>query len=586
MNAHLNQFQTGQIHFDGYKLLRQVAAADAGGVTWLTERGGKSFLLHVLPIERLLTPAETTPLITLRNHGSRSASAQRQMTLHDVRVQDGKAPLTAVVEAFPPLPGSATEWLTLPEWTARHGAATSAQLTPHLPALAQWLSELPGRQHGSLSPEQCWISGTQGTVSRVVVAAAGLAHAYQQVPELSAGTATWADVHGLGSVLYHWLTGKMPPPTDHALLRKDLAKAHSGDARTPDHWQRLIAANVDADPICHSSNVQEMVDALVNPAHAMTAETQPRVTVPKVSKDTLIKTVAVITVVMLSFLLLGQMSPERKAESTQTDPSIRVTPPAPQPPQFDPPTQPAVTEAPPPALSLPPTESHEKPALLPIPAPPLSSELAMKKPTPQPEKPKAHPPTSTVTEASHLPKNLSHYRPPPLEEKQPRQSAPAPKAPKNQEPTSSHVSAKAPSTSTESTAALPKIRIPYRPPSPPTAEEVPLASSPKSPASPIQKPKAEPEKENTVPKAIPIAKAQVVAENPSEVNRPRIVQALPLAEPLVKAVAKPKLAPLPDAEAKPVPAATPDEQDKPRELPPLSGFKRGPDKPLWVRPSI
>lgn len=544
MNALSPQFQAGQNHFGGYQLLRQVSTDAAGMVTWLAQRGAESFLLHILPIHRPLSENEKAPLVRQIHHGQQRGRRASQMTLRDVCVEDGQPPVTALVEAFPPRPEGETDWQQLTEWTALYGPATTAKVTPHLPLIARWLSELPTLRHGRLSPEQCWICGHEGNISAVALASAGLVDFQKQLPETGAAAIAWDDVAGLGHLLYHWLTGKTPPPSNHRQVLKDLGSAHSGEDRTPDHWQRLIASNVDADPLYRSPTVYEMVDALLHPVSASSIEEvtmhKPRV----VSKELLSKVASVVVVVILGFLMLGWLNNRPLSGDIAHEPQA----PLPAPPEFVPRPAPApeVTVVKPDPESRQPDPDKEKPALLPVPqrpTPPPVVIVAVAKPTPAPQAE-------------------------PLERKQPETA--------------------------KQTSILPKIRIPYRPPPPPTSIERRTSSNtPPQPVKIAAPPvaKAQPPTESAPPKAIPIAQALTVHETTPSVTHssPVVVQAVPVAERLVQAVPLPEEMPLPRSYNLDVPPAilTPPEAilERPLVIPPSAISPRGPDKPLWVRPS-
>ena len=617
MNTPFPQFQSGQIRFGGYQLLRQMMADAAGAVTWLAQCGKEIFLLHVLPIQRPLSDSEKVPLIDLINHGQRYGHVAHQMILHDVCVEDGQRPVTALVEAFPPLPEGATEWLTLVEWTARQGPATTAQVSPHLPALSRWLREAPAGRHGSLSPEQVWIAGVAGHIDTVAIAKLGLADLQKQLPEMRVTAAVWDDVSGLGHVLFLWLTGKTPTPQSHRDVLADLGNAHCGEKRIPNHWQRLIASNVDADSVYHSSSVTELVTALLQPLQISEAEPKSITTNP--TQDRVTKALSVFIVVLLSFMLLYGLN--RSQISEPFSESVAKTDPAPQPkaPDLKPRIIPAPEEAETDTAKAPPvlTHAHEKPALIKVPSQPKKEAVAQSNPSPQTVKPKAKPANGTATRslpdhtklAVNETKIRIPYRPP-LPPSQAEYS-PIKRQPLNSEPMPPKVAVaksspqpsaiKSTTEQIESKVALslpahekhtltkPKTSNPHSAPpgqSEPQSDLISPALNVKSVSRTAEKLQSAPEP--AMPKAVPIAKAFVVHDSaPVHLNpSPRIVLALPAAEPPVQAVPVHEEQLVPDKIQHAPAISTPNRRDQVRPLILPKGFvpPRGPDKPLWVRP--
>lgn len=571
MNALTPQFQAGQSHFGGYQLLRHLGTDAAGMMTWLSQRGAETFLLHVLPVARTLSDRERAPLIRLINHGRQYGRGACQMKLHDVSVEDGQPPVTALVEAFPPLPDGAVGWLPLMEWTQLYGPATAAQITPHLPGITRSLDKMPAGRYGRLSPGQCWIAGTEGSLCGVALAGAGMVDFHKQVPEMRSVSSACDDVQGLGHVLYHWLTGRTPPPSNHRQVLKDLSAAHSGEGRTPDHWQRLIACNVDADPTYRSPGVNEMVDALLHPVSAPAIEEPPPRGTPSAQHDLLPKIASVMVVVVLGFVLLGWLN--HRPFHSEVKSMLPQFPPQQKPPEFAPVPVPEVVKTNPGSLLPLPERNHGN---LSAPAVPHPVAVIPTKPEGAKEKSKApiHHEKSMVVQS----------------EKQVRPSG---------------------SAST--------IRIPYRPPSPQT--EAGLQTSP-SARHEVVPPAAE-AVPAPPPKALPVLKAVAVAEAATDLpipidETPVIVQAIPVMEAEVQAVpldevilpeSPPALVPLPPTYSLdfPPPMLMPEPPDfspsppvepepwewvrpirdwRPwRPLVPEPSVHRGPDKPLWVRPS-
>ncbi len=617
MNTPLPQFQSGQIRFGGYQLLRQMMADASGTVTWLAKRGTKIFLLHVLPIQRPLSDREKVPLIDLINHGQRHGHTAQQMVLHDVCVEDGQRPVTALVEAFPPLPEGATEWLTLAEWTARQGPATTAQISPHLPALSRWLRETPAGRHGNLSPEQLWIAGVEVHIDTVAIAKLGLADLQKQLPEMRATAAVWDDVSGLGHVLFLWLTGKTPTPQSHRDVVVELGSAHCGEKRIPNHWQRLIASNVDSDSAYHSASVTELVAALLQPLQI--SETEAKSITTKPTQDRVSKALSVFIVVLLSFVLLYGLN--RSQISEPFSKNVTKTEPAPQPkapdlkPRINPTSEVAETDT----VKAPPVLTHaqEKPVLFKVPSQQKKVAVAQSNPSPEIVKPRAKLANGTATRS--LPENSKlavnetkiriPYRPP-LPPSQ-AESSPVKRKPLNSEamPPKVAVAKSSPQPSaiksnTEQIESKVAISLPMRNkhtltklktsnphPAPPSQAEPQtdlMAPVLNVKSVPPAAEKIQPAPEPAVPKAVPIAKALVVHESfPVHLNpSPRIVLALPVAEPLVQAV--PVLEEqLASNTMQYAPAiSTPNRRDQVRPLILPKGFvpPRGLDKPLWVRP--
>ncbi len=328
MNPHSRHLQAGQTRFGGYRLLRPVESQASGIDSWLAEQHGGLFLLQVLPLTRSLTEAEKAPLHKLRHLGQRAGRAASRMTLRDVCEEEGRESATALVEAFPPLPEGSAEWLDLPSWTARQGAATTGLVAGHLPRLGLLLGELPGGRHGSITPEKIWLATQGGEVHAVVLSSGALADFRTRVPELSSAPLK-PDVQGLGQVLYTWLTGLTPAEKSHTALLKDLNAAHKGAARTPEHWQRLIVSSMDEDPSFHPPGVGALIDSLLHPVGPAAAAAPSPVKPPKDSFW--LKASAVITAGALGLTFVSWM------QSHKAQPEVVKPTPAPQAPTFDPP---------------------------------------------------------------------------------------------------------------------------------------------------------------------------------------------------------------------------------------------------------
>lgn len=574
MNALTPQFQAGQSHFGGYQLLRHLGTDAAGMMTWLSQRGAETFLLHVLPVARTLSDRERAPLIRLINHGRQYGRGACQMKLHDVSMEDGQPPVTALVEAFPPLPDGAVEWLPLMEWTQLYGPATAAQITPHLPGITRSLDKMPAGRHGRLSPGQCWIAGTEGSLCGVALAGAGMVDFHKQVPEMRSMSSACDDVQGLGHVLYHWLTGRTPPPSNHRQVLKDLSAAHSGEDRTPDHWQRLIACNVDADPTYRSPGVEEMVSALLHPVSAPAIDEPPLRGTPSAPHDLLLKIASVIVVVVLGFVLLGWLN--HRTLHSEVKSMLPQFPAQHRPPEFVPLAPPVVVKPSPPP-SLPPPEPERKPALLPVPSVPRPADVVLARPEARTE-----PPATPI----HREKNMAVHS----------------------------------GKQTGASESAPVVRIPFRPASPPPKIErdAPPVARREIVTHEVKAAPAPPP-----PKALPVLKAITVAEAVPDLpipidETPVIVQATPVMEAPVQALPleefslpepPPDLVPLPPsynldfpppvfAPEPPVFAQPPPHEPEPwewvrpirdwrpwRPLIPTPSLQRGPDKPLWVRPS-
>jgi hypothetical protein len=490
MNPHSPTLQPAQVRFGGCRLTREIDSSSGGVVTWLAENtDGSPCLLHVLPQTRLLTEDELRPLHRLRHHGQRSGRAVTQMTLANICTEEGRTPVTALVESFPPLPVGATEWMPLLDWVKLHGKAAPSLVSPLLPTLARLAADLPEGGHGSLGPAHLWLACAGPQVHGVVFSHAGL----------SATASAQADAHGLAAALFYWLIGQAHP-SQPARVRALLHEARHGKETIPPAWQEAISCCLDRGASFFCGSALELAEQMQNPGSSAAEGAFPSTSgsVPLWQKVT-----ALAATALLGFVLLSQINRASPPLAQQLVPAPSPTPspepefiplPAPQPPVEEPAPQPEkIVQAPPPPAPMP---GPEKP--VPAPEPPAKEEA------------KSTPPVARGSPSS------------------PKRTEATPKTP----------------SPTRIATTAPRVRVPYRPPplAGPAAQPAPKALALSAKKAPLKENPSTPSKTAPqVPRAIPVAKAVTV----SPPQDSALWQRVPSAGKITQAVPVPEDAPAP-----------------------------------------